>query len=263
MKRGYVDVPEGQVHYRTEGAGESIILLHMASSSSNEYTRVIPFLSPKYRAIAIDLLGFGESDKPPRKFLMEDHARTVFQVMDAMGIASATVVGTHAGSQIGVEMAVTRPKRVDRLVMFGLPFFKTEAEFIAHSSKPVFTPVTIKPDGSHLVEWWQRSIRYGDSAQIADERTLDFHKAGERSEELHEAAFAYVPKLRGKLPAVKCPALLIAGGKDHYAAVQSEVQKLIPRSRVVTIPDGPVLITRVMPKEFAAAILDFMANQGV
>ena len=44
MKRGYVDTPEGQVHYRTEGSGEPILLLHKAGLSSDEYTEMLPFL---------------------------------------------------------------------------------------------------------------------------------------------------------------------------------------------------------------------------
>ena len=45
MKRAYVDIPEGQMHYRWEGEGEPILLLHAAVTSSAEYNRVIPYLS--------------------------------------------------------------------------------------------------------------------------------------------------------------------------------------------------------------------------
>jgi len=65
MKRAYTDIPEGQMHYRFEGEGEPIILLHMAVSSSDEYTRAMHFLSRKYRAIAPDFLGAGDSDPAP------------------------------------------------------------------------------------------------------------------------------------------------------------------------------------------------------
>ena len=61
------DVPEGQVHYPAEGTGEPVLLLHMALSSSDEFTRVIPFLSKAYRAIAMDFLGYGDSDEAPRE----------------------------------------------------------------------------------------------------------------------------------------------------------------------------------------------------
>jgi len=44
MKRGYADTPEGQVHYRTEGNGETLLLLHKAGLSSDEFTEMLPFL---------------------------------------------------------------------------------------------------------------------------------------------------------------------------------------------------------------------------
>lgn len=263
MKRAFLDVPEGQLHYRTEGEGEVIMLLHMASSSGAESKRVIPFLSKTHRAIAIDFLGYGESDPAPRKYLVEDHARTVLNVMDSLGIKKANLVGHHTGAEIGVEVAVTNPDRVDKLILSCLPFFKTEEDFIAHSTKQVFTPVSIKPDGSHLTEWWRRAIRYGDPIEIADERTLDYHKAGARGEEMHEAAFAYVPKLREKLPLLRCPTLVLCGTLDHYYPVQEDVNKLIPRSKLKIIENGPVLITRVMPKVFAEAVLEFLKSPGV
>jgi len=45
MKRAYADIPEGQMHYRIEGNGEPLLLLHSAVRSSAEYNRAIPFLS--------------------------------------------------------------------------------------------------------------------------------------------------------------------------------------------------------------------------
>ena len=128
MKRGYLDVPEGQLHYRAEGEGEVIMLLHMASSSGAEFERVMPYLSKKQRAIAIDFLGWGESDPAPRKYLVEDHARTVLNVMDSLDIKRASLAGHHTGAEIGLEIAVTHPDRVDKLILSCLPFFKTEED---------------------------------------------------------------------------------------------------------------------------------------
>jgi len=45
MKRAYADIPEGQIHYRIEGKGEPVLLLHAGVTSSLEYIKVIPFLS--------------------------------------------------------------------------------------------------------------------------------------------------------------------------------------------------------------------------
>ena len=263
MRRAYVDLPEGQLHYRTEGNGEVVILLHMASSSGAEYKEVIPYLSKTHRAIAVDFLGFGESDPAPRKYQVEDHARTVLNVMDSLGIKKASLVGDHTGAEIGVEIAVTNPDRVDKLILSCLPLFKKEEDFIAHSTKQAYTPVTIEPDGGHLLEWWRRATRYEDSIEIADERVLDYHKAGARGEEMHEAAFAYVPKLREKLPKLKCPTLVMCGTQDHFCSAQEDASRLIPRSKLKIIENGPVLITRVKPGVFAEAVLEFLKESGI
>jgi len=65
MKRAFIDTPEGQIHFRTEGRGEPVLLLHKASLSSEEYKEMIPILAKNYRVIAIDVLGCGDSDQPP------------------------------------------------------------------------------------------------------------------------------------------------------------------------------------------------------
>ena len=65
MKRGYAEVPEGQMHYRMEGEGEPVILLHMAVASGDEFVRPIHYISKYYCAIALDFLSAGDSDPAP------------------------------------------------------------------------------------------------------------------------------------------------------------------------------------------------------
>ncbi len=261
MKLAYADVPEGQIHYRTEGSGEPVLLLHMAVSSSDEYTRVIPFLSKAYRAIAMDFLGYGDSDEAPRQYQIPDHARTVVGFMDSLGIDKASVVGHHAGAQVGVELAASWPERVEKLVLSSCPYWRDENERMASAKEPVFSQVKINLDGWHLMEWWRRAKRYGDPVEIVAERAVDMHKAGIRGEELHWAAHAYDTKL--KLPLIKCPTLVLSGTRDRFCPLVQDVKNLIPRSKITIIQNGPVYIDRVMPKEFAGAILTFLENPGV
>ena len=114
MKRAFTDIPEGQMHYRIEGEGEPILLLHMAVASSDEFTRVMHFLSKKYRAIALDCLGFGDSDPAPREYQIIDHAKTVISFLDSLRIKKTNVVGQFFGAEIAVELAVNWPKRINK-----------------------------------------------------------------------------------------------------------------------------------------------------
>ncbi len=261
MKRAYADVPEGQIHYRTGGSGEPVLLLHMAASSSDEYTRVIPFLAKTYRAIAVDFLGYGESDKPPCQYQMRDHARTVVSFMDSLGIERASVVGHHSGAQVGVELAVTWPDRVDKLVLSSCPFWRDEGVRIADSMDPIYSRVEINPGGWHLMEWWRRAKRYGDPVEMVAERALATHKAGPRGMELLRASYAHDTKAR--LPLIKCPTLVLSGTRDRFCPVAEDVGRLIPKSKIAIIENGPVYIGRVMPKEVAETILAFLKNPGV
>ena len=65
IRQGYVDLPEGQIHYRTAGDGPPLLLLHIASFSSDQFLEVLPTLAGENWVIAMDRFGHGTSDPPP------------------------------------------------------------------------------------------------------------------------------------------------------------------------------------------------------
>ena len=120
MRRGYADIPEGQLHYRHAGNGkEIVILLHMSGSSSEEYEDVGNILAKQgYQAFAIDLLGFGSSDTPSHYYYsMDDHIVSVLSFMDKMGIERAHLCGNMATANMAARMGVSHPERVKGLLL--------------------------------------------------------------------------------------------------------------------------------------------------
>jgi len=93
LKRAYADIPEGQIHYRIEGQGEPVLLLHAGVTSSLEYIKSHPIPLQTYSVIAPDFLGNGDSDPAPFAYDIIDHARTMIHFMDSLGIKKAAVVG--------------------------------------------------------------------------------------------------------------------------------------------------------------------------
>ena len=258
MKRAYADIPEGQVHYRIEGEGEPVILLHMAVASSDEFVRPMHFLSKSYRAIALDFLGAGDSDPAPYPYGILDHARTVIQFMDALGIKKADIVGHHLGASVGLELQIAWPQRVNKLVLSGIGYVPETDEGIPFEHPPNFmSAVAIKADGSHLLEWWRRAALWGGAPDIIEERVIEYIKAGPKGEEAHLATQDYNPK--GRLPLVTCPMMVLFETKDPFYVTAEGVKKLAPAgSKFTTIENGPIYVDRIMPKEFAEAILDFL-----
>jgi pimeloyl-ACP methyl ester carboxylesterase len=265
MKKGYTDIPEGQMHYRIEGTGEPLLLLHSAVRSSAEYNRLIPFLSKDYCAIAIDLLGHGESDPAPYPYLALDHAKTVINFLDSLNIRKASIVGHNNGSVIAAEVQINWPDRVNKLILSGLGFLHESGEGrsakeIEEFNKTFIAAVEIKPDGSHVMEWWRRANLWGDPPELAEERFLEYVQAGPRGEELHWVNEKNVWDPMEKLPLINCPTLILQGTQHTGlgAVGAAKMAKLLPKGKWAVIENGPMHMNVRMPKEFAEPILNFL-----
>ena len=125
----YADVGDGQIHYAECGPREAVpvLLLHQTPRSWAEYRDVLPLLGERYRAIAMDTAGFGASTRLPGEVSIERWAQSAIGLLDALGIASAHVVGHHTGGVIAMEIAAEHPARVNRLVLSSTPY--TDAGF--------------------------------------------------------------------------------------------------------------------------------------
>ena len=108
MKRCYVDTPEGQIHYRTEGDGEPLLLLHQIGLSSAQFLLVIPTLAKRYWVAAVDIIGYGNSDLPLLPYKTADYAKATFHFLDSLHIKKTSIVGARFGGSIAVEIAVSQ-----------------------------------------------------------------------------------------------------------------------------------------------------------
>lgn len=120
-----VSVDGFQLHYQTWGApgsdptGAPILLLHGFASSGNEFFRLAPILAENRSVIAIDLLGFGFSQRVPEPgdyFSHQGQAALVSRVLEVLGIQKADVAGASYGGAIAGQLALDHPSQVRRLV---------------------------------------------------------------------------------------------------------------------------------------------------
>jgi pimeloyl-ACP methyl ester carboxylesterase len=96
VRKSYADTPEGQIHYAEAGQGKPVLLLHQTPRSWDEYRDVLPILGRKYRVIAMDTIGFGDSYRLKGEATIEVFARGVIRLMDALSLLRASVVGHHS-----------------------------------------------------------------------------------------------------------------------------------------------------------------------
>jgi pimeloyl-ACP methyl ester carboxylesterase len=112
-----------RLRYAEQGdrTGEAIVFLHAYADSWRWFSRVLPLLSPQHHAFAPDQRGHGDSDKPECCYTVDDFAADVAAFMDAVGVASSTLVGHSSGGMIAQRVALSYPHRVSRLVLIGAP----------------------------------------------------------------------------------------------------------------------------------------------
>ncbi|MDP3386243.1 MAG: alpha/beta hydrolase [Eubacteriales bacterium] len=249
MKKAYADIDEGQIHYRYAGQGnDNIIFLHMSGSSSDEYEKVGDLLAQKnYKVFAVDLLAFGGSDNPPRFYSLEDHAKTIVEFMDAVGIDRAYLYGNMATANMAVHIEAAYTHRVKGL-MLANPLYNPDPLFYVQKRNwASFEVIETKEDGSHLLEMWLRSAKYGTSAAISDERCRCLYNSGEWGETLHWALFEDKP-IGEYLTGIKVPTVVIAYSSLGDPALLKEAAEMIPEGKYDIFENGNPYISRYEPE---------------
>ncbi len=113
----YLDVHGERVAYLDEGSGEAILLVHGIAGSSQTWRSVIGPLSRKYRVVAPDLLGHGNSTKPRSDYSLGAMSVLVRDILDGLGITRATIVGHSLGGGVAMQFVYQHPEYVQRLVL--------------------------------------------------------------------------------------------------------------------------------------------------
>jgi pimeloyl-ACP methyl ester carboxylesterase len=108
----------GRVSTMTAGTGKPILMLHGLGATKAEFLPTLAALAPNgYQVTAIDLPGYGDSDKPfPASYDAAFFARWAVATLDALEIDRAHILGHSMGGRVALEVGMTAPDRTDRLV---------------------------------------------------------------------------------------------------------------------------------------------------
>lgn len=261
-RRGYVDGPEGQIHYRSFGTGAPILLIHQAPWSSIQYRRAAPLLADAgYRVVVPDLPGHGQSDPPHGHPSIEGYAEAAAAVIDALQFGPTVIVGHHGGALVAARIAATRPTQVAALITDNMPYY-TAAQRAERAA--AFTDAQdIKPDGAHFIDRWAAVRRVADpewSDETVHVGIVTYFANGPWKEDGHRAATAY--DLDADLDTIACPALVIASRADRLFPMGRQLADRRPGWRYAELPGGAGMMFERAP-EWVAPILAFLADLPV
>jgi haloalkane dehalogenase len=108
----YLTVRGSRMHYVDEGRGEPVIFIHGNPTSSYLWRNIIPYVTDRHRAIAIDLIGMGKSDKPDIGYTFREHYDFVETFIEQQGLRNVTLVVHDWGATLGFWYASRHPDRV-------------------------------------------------------------------------------------------------------------------------------------------------------
>jgi len=249
------------------GTGIPILYVHGHLASSATWEAVLGPASAGHPAIAVDVPGFGASDRPwPHDYTVDGEARGLLAFLDARGIERAVVVGNSLGGGAALLLAAGHPERVAALVLVAP----------ATPEGPIVWPVRmLRTPGlgelslafasrrltAHGLRRWQFARAERVTRSAVDDAFVPLRVPGTRRAAL--AAIRSDPRPhRGLEGRIRVPTLIVWGSEDRLipAADAARVQALIPGSRLVILPDAGHLPQREQPEAFARTVSDFVAR---
>jgi pimeloyl-ACP methyl ester carboxylesterase len=147
--------------YRMEGQGQTILLIHGIAGSSSTWNEAMRRLALRYRVLAPDLLGHGESDKPEGDYSLGAHASFLRDLLGGLGIASATVAGHSLGGGIALQLSYQHPEVCERMVLVASGGLGREINAAlrllalpgAELVLPLIAPSFVRERGNALISW--------------------------------------------------------------------------------------------------------------
>lgn len=265
VKRAFLDTKDGQIHYRIAGEGEPLLLLHMNPRSSDEYRELIPIIAQNRQVIAMDLMGFGDSDKPPRMYTISDYAQTAIALLDELKIEKTCILGNHTGAFVSGEIAAAYPQRVQKLILGNVAGFGEKGQ--AKLSELYDIGFHIQPDGSHLMKRWLARSRYVGSAELNHRWVLDDLKCFGYPLYAVWAVKNYCLEAEQRFRLIQCPSLILWGIDDvsefeflGLAAAENRhfVSQVVPNNQVAEIPTGTICMMNQVYEEVAKIVIKFL-----
>lgn len=237
-----VEIPGFRVATLQGGDGPPLVLIHGFGGDKDHFTRVAKYLTPHYRVIAIDLPGFGESDKPDEAaYGIRAQTERLAAVLDVLSLPSTHLGGSSMGGWIVAAFAVLYPERVDSLWLLAPGGLITANEsdvrrIYRETGRNVLTAET--PESFRRVMdvvFAEPPFIPGPIKRHLAERAAQHHSLHTRIfEELLQEAFWMEPQLRGN----PTPALIVWGNRDRVldASGGAIYAELLPNGTLEVMP---------------------------
>lgn len=265
----FVDLDGVRVHYKDEGSGPAVLLVHGTFGDLGDWDGWVKVLTPHYRVVRLDLPAFGMTGPiASGNYSVERKHLVIDALMDHLGLERFAIAGVSYGGLVAFRYAATRTERVTALVLAnsaGIQFGQRPAAASAAASAgsappaPVYNittdPVVRYSDAESFLRFLLNNSPVITPALI--QRKLDFTNTAGRQEESVLAGRQYERGTPERVLAhVRAPSLVLWGGAGQALSVQTADAFLgaLKNARVrekILYPEGGHIINLQRPEETA------------
>lgn len=263
----FITLDGRSIHYTLQGSGPALLLVHGFGGSTSAWDTLTPYLTPHYSVYALDLPGFGLSDKSADKpYTMSAQADVVCALITALGIEKTVLVGHSMGGVIVADAQAKMPGAVAGIVMIEPGFYYTPPAFL----KKLFFPFDramakmfysrTGREKSFVGSYYDRSLVTPD---MIDELLVARHTPGAvaamQAMSSDPAAYTTHEDIAAR---VSGPSLMIWGerGEKTRSAEIADCRRLIKDSRLVMVEKCGHYVQDEKSEECARAILAFLRS---
>lgn len=218
-----------------------LTMVHAASHDQRYFAAQVQTFQRDYRLLLIDLPGHGQSAALPGPYGFEEYASAVLAAMDAAGVDATHYLGTHTGAAVGLMLATRAPRRIRSLMLESAPIPGVDLPSVVECYARARATAQSRGIDAARSEWFAHGPWFDNIRENPERCRSDAHwqmiAQFQGRPWLDSAAPAPVAALLDRLPAIRCPALIINGAHDVADFLQAarELEARLPRAERVSI----------------------------
>ena len=243
-----------------QGAGEPLLLIHGWGAGSTHWRRVWPELATRYRCLAPDLPGWGDSEKPDVPYTFEWYADWLADLLETKAASPAHIVGHSMGATIAAVFAMRHPARVRKLVLMN-PILRG-SDGVRGQSRVLSTPLLrglsyCMTRSRTFLKFITKS--FTERVGGLEEEDMLLVRKGTYASMTRSIEALKAVDLTGALPSIKVPTLTIGcDGDREIPPEQSTLARAIPGSRLEMLKGCGHVAPLERPREIADLLIGFL-----
>ncbi len=245
-----------KICYYDLGSGPVLVLVHGLGGDADQWAWCLEPLSATHRVIALELLGFGRSDKPLISYRIAGFVEVLERFLQTLGIERASLLGHSLGGWIAAAFALQFPLRVDKLVLNDAAGIDAGA-----IEPPIDLNVSTRANMREILEFvfYNKAVVSEDLVELSYSLHLE-RGDGPTIRSVLETILAPDEKLDSRISELKPPTSLLWGEQDALTpiAMAENFQRLIRGSRLEVIPECGHIPCLEKPAEFVQAVTSFL-----